>query len=346
MAKQGLSYYQAETDRFQDIKIKRLKKKYGCEGYAVYTYIENEIYRNNGCFIKATDDIIFDIAEYWAIDEEQVETIINFCTDIDIFDSITWKSRQVLTSEHIQQKYVSVCKHAHKAIILPEEIRLIDIQTEQVRRPVTLPLFSEDNQPEPATGTPHYGQPQLLEHDITAQPVAACKPTTGTQVCETEESRTYTTNSIPQNSDFANIRETSRKTRTESDKRKENKTNSSSIPLTNHVPSLKEEAEKLLSSLQRGQLAASQSPKPENEDEKAPKRNETGLLQQLGQLNIPPHQMRDICRLCRYGEIGHPVWTLFDDIRRSRGRITMPGLFIISRLKQLRQPAGTDQKAV
>lgn len=39
MAKQGLSYYQAETDRFQDIKIKRLKKKYGCEGYAVYTYI-------------------------------------------------------------------------------------------------------------------------------------------------------------------------------------------------------------------------------------------------------------------------------------------------------------------
>ena len=106
---------------------------------------------------------------------------------------------------------MSVCKHAHKAIILPEEIRLIDIQTEQVRRPVTLPLFSEDNQPEPATGTPHYGQPQLLEHDITAQPVAARKPTTGTQVCETEESRTYTTNSIPQNSDFANIRETSRK---------------------------------------------------------------------------------------------------------------------------------------
>ena len=33
MAKTGLSYYQAETDRFQDIKVKRLKKRYGCEGY-------------------------------------------------------------------------------------------------------------------------------------------------------------------------------------------------------------------------------------------------------------------------------------------------------------------------
>ena len=31
MSKNGFSYYKAETDRFQDIKIKRLKKKYGCD---------------------------------------------------------------------------------------------------------------------------------------------------------------------------------------------------------------------------------------------------------------------------------------------------------------------------
>ena len=43
MSKNGFSYYKAETDRFQDIKIKRLKKKYGCDGYAVYQYALNEI---------------------------------------------------------------------------------------------------------------------------------------------------------------------------------------------------------------------------------------------------------------------------------------------------------------
>lgn len=32
MAKQGFSYYKAETDRFQDIKIKRLKKKSVVQG--------------------------------------------------------------------------------------------------------------------------------------------------------------------------------------------------------------------------------------------------------------------------------------------------------------------------
>lgn len=44
MSKNGFSYYKAETDRFQDIKIKRLKKKYGCDGYADYQYALNEIY--------------------------------------------------------------------------------------------------------------------------------------------------------------------------------------------------------------------------------------------------------------------------------------------------------------
>lgn len=310
MAKQGLSYYQAETDRFQDIKVKRLKKKFGCEGFAVYTYIENEIYRNAGCYIRVTEDITFDISEYWNIEEEQVEAIISFCADIELFDPLIYKTRSVLTSERIQQKYVSICKHAHKTIVLPEEIRLIDIKTEKVLNPVTLPLFGEDNQPEPATGTPQYGTPTLQ-----------------VETPQTAENQT-------QEQPFANFRETSRKTREKIHKRKENKINSPSIPLTAPVPGEKEEAEKLFSRLQ-GQLTPPITAQPhEQEDEKAPKRNENGLYQQMGALNIPPNQMRDICRLCRYGEIGHPVWTLFDEIRRSRGRITMPGLFIISRLKQ------------
>ena len=72
MAKTGLSYYQAETDRFQDIKVKRLKKRYGCEGYAVYQYIQNEIYRVEGCYIRFTDDQLFDVSEYWGIEEQRV----------------------------------------------------------------------------------------------------------------------------------------------------------------------------------------------------------------------------------------------------------------------------------
>lgn len=43
MAKTGFPFYRAETDRFQDIRIKRLKKEFKGAGYAVYSYILNEI---------------------------------------------------------------------------------------------------------------------------------------------------------------------------------------------------------------------------------------------------------------------------------------------------------------
>ena len=67
MSKNGFSYYKAETDRFQDIKIKRLKKKYGCDGYAVYQYALNEIYRVDGSYIRWTEDQLFDCADYWLL---------------------------------------------------------------------------------------------------------------------------------------------------------------------------------------------------------------------------------------------------------------------------------------
>jgi hypothetical protein len=34
--KSGLAFYRTDTDRYQDIRIKRLKKSFGCMGMAVY----------------------------------------------------------------------------------------------------------------------------------------------------------------------------------------------------------------------------------------------------------------------------------------------------------------------
>lgn len=342
MAKQGLSYYQAETDRFQDIKIKRLKKKYGCEGYAVYNYIENEIYRTNGAFLKITDDIIFDIAEYWCIEEQQVEHILNYLTEIDLFEAITYRLRHVLTSARIQQRYVSICKKAHKQIFLPEEIQLIDIATEQVTTPVELPLFANttpDQQPETVTGTPSYAKPQLLQ--ATPEPLQEHSKPLQTQP-EPLQTQPVALQKEPKplqaKADFANFRETSRKTREEIDKTKQIKINPSSIPPQNFAKlreKEKEEVENLLSSLvEKERIQVNTAPEPK-------KRNTQGLLYNIEQLNIPPKEAEEICELCRYGEIGHPVWQLFDEIRRSRGKITMPGRFILSRLKQ----SNNQQKA-
>lgn len=86
MAKTGFPFYRAETDRFQDIRIKRLKKEFKGAGYAVYSYILNEIYRVKGCFLEWDESTAFDVSEYWDLKESQVEEIVKYCCAIGLFD--------------------------------------------------------------------------------------------------------------------------------------------------------------------------------------------------------------------------------------------------------------------
>lgn len=303
MAKQGLSYYQAETDRFQDIKVKRLKKKFGCEGYAVFNYIENEIYRVEGCFLKITDDIIFDISEYWCIDEERVEEIIQFCAEVELFDLATYRTRRIVTSAALQQRYIEICRRCKKRMFIPEEISLIIDEAAPTTKAEPMPLFAiTEEQPETRLGQPQYDQPKAVSME------------------KTEQLNQQTELQAKPNS--AEFRRTPQSSAENPHKEKKNKENPPSIP----PMGISEEAQSLLLRLQEPIR-----PKPQNPAE--PKRNTPGLLYNLEQLKIDARQCEKICELCNYGEIGHPIWQLFADIRRSKGRITMPGHFILSRLQ-------------
>lgn len=146
MNRNGLKYYHAETARFQDIKIKRLKKKYGCEGYAVYSYVENEIYRVEGSYIRFDEDQAFDCAEYWALEEDKVYDIINFCAEIGLFNTQLWKEQSILSSCYIQDSYLQICRRAKKQTAIPDGLA---IAAEEGSQPQ-----AAQNQPPPASAQP------------------------------------------------------------------------------------------------------------------------------------------------------------------------------------------------
>lgn len=147
MAKQGFSYYKAETDRFQDIKIKRLKKRYHCTGYAVYQYVLNEIYRVRGYFLQFTEDHLFDVSEYWDIDEEEVTAIIGYCAEIGLFNAQLWQEKGVLTGRSIQARYIDICKVCKKTAVIEEGLRLVPAE-QAVPAPPPLPsLFAGEEFP-------------------------------------------------------------------------------------------------------------------------------------------------------------------------------------------------------
>lgn len=289
MTKKGLTYYQADTDRFQDIRIKRLKKRYGCEGYAVFQYVQNEIYRVEGSFICFDEDQAFDCAEYWNISEELVIDIVDYCAEINLFDRNFWTSRRILTSQAIQQRYIEICRRAKKRIAVPDDITLIAEKAVEMPKPAT----------------------------ITAQTAEIQQP---------QNSADFRGN--PQTSDGI------------SDKEKKNKINPpSDSPQRGETQ--RRNVQDLLSGLNRKFDATCQHSQldergkapipPELDNGKG--RNPDGLMYNLEKYHVPRHEAEEILLLTRYGEIGHPIWALFQEIDRSRGKITMPGRFLLSRLR-------------
>ena len=290
MNRNGLKYYHAETARFQDIKIKRLKKKYGCEGYAVYSYVENEIYRVEGSYIKFDEDQAFDCAEYWALEQDKVYDIINFCAEIGLFNTQLWKEQSILSSRYIQDSYLQICRRAKKQTAIPDGLA---IATEEGSQPQ-----AAQNQPLPAS----------------AQPAPV----------ETEAQTQHAGNQLPQNS--AEFRETPQKPANFRAKIIENKNNPPSYS-PQRGETMKEEIQETLSRI----AARTAQTAPAEQTEK--RRNTNGLLYYLEKYHIPQKEAEEILALTRYGEIGHPVWELFQEIDRSRGKITMPGRFLLARLR-------------
>lgn len=124
--KTGLSYYSVDTDRYMDIRIKRLKKDYGCRGLAVYDYLLCEVYRVRGCFAVWDESTAFDVAEYLGLKESNVHEIVKYCGAVGLFDKALL-SRGIITSASIQRRYLDMCKRARRQVmIIPKEYRITE----------------------------------------------------------------------------------------------------------------------------------------------------------------------------------------------------------------------------
>lgn len=123
--KTGLNYYSVDTDRYMDIRIRRLVKDHGCRGLAVYDYLLCEVYRVQGCFVVWDEVTAFNVAEYLGLKESNVFEIVRYCGDVGLFNK-ELLSRGVITSASIQRRYLEMCNRSkRKSTEIPEEYRII-----------------------------------------------------------------------------------------------------------------------------------------------------------------------------------------------------------------------------
>lgn len=135
MAKTGFDFYRVDTDRYQDIRIKKLKKHHGCSGIAVYDYVLCEIYRVKGCFMEWDESTAYDVAEYFGLKETTVSEIIRYCGSVGLFDK-ELLSRGIVTSASIQKRYLEMCRLARRTnAIIPNACRIVSKDEPQQQQP-------------------------------------------------------------------------------------------------------------------------------------------------------------------------------------------------------------------
>lgn len=125
----GLSYYSVDTDRYLDIRIRRLVKAFGCDGIAVYDYLLCNIYRVKGCFAAWDESTAFNVAEYLRLKESVVLKIVRYCGVVGLFNK-ELLSRGIITSAAIQRRYIDTCIRAkRKNLEIPEFCRILPEET-------------------------------------------------------------------------------------------------------------------------------------------------------------------------------------------------------------------------
>lgn len=93
------------TSQLHETKVSDLKTVYGCNGYAVYDYIENEIFRTGNHSLYWGKNMLCRVADYWALSPEEVEKIVEYCIQVDLFNAELYTKYHILTSAEIRQQY-------------------------------------------------------------------------------------------------------------------------------------------------------------------------------------------------------------------------------------------------
>lgn len=124
--KEGLDYFPLDVGFIEDIKVRKLLRKYDASSIAVLIYLLSFIYRDKGYYMEVDENIYFIIADTLKISESQVESIVQYLLEIDFFNKNMFELYGILTSKSIQVRYVKATERRMFSDI-EEKFRLFDM---------------------------------------------------------------------------------------------------------------------------------------------------------------------------------------------------------------------------
>ena len=130
--KLGLEFFSVDVDMNRNLKVRRLMREYGTEGYTILMFLLSWVYEK-GQFWRYDniEDVIFGLSESTNVSEERIKQIIDFLVEVGLFDKASFK-QGYFTSHEIQRRYYFATKRRKVRILeeccllSQEDMNLID----------------------------------------------------------------------------------------------------------------------------------------------------------------------------------------------------------------------------
>jgi hypothetical protein len=145
--KSGMDYFSHDTDAHADIKMKKLMAYYGVEGYGIYFYLLELIYRSAEYLIDLQDEsTIVLIASDMKINASKLNEIISQCVKFGLFDSEKWQSKLLTSLGVIKRAQVIEDKRDKRRGIMTEQNHSFDNTKPDLCNTKTMVMDSRNTQ--------------------------------------------------------------------------------------------------------------------------------------------------------------------------------------------------------
>ena len=136
--KAGMDYFPHDTDSHSDIKIQKLIVYHGIEGYGVYFYLLEKLYRQGELALDFKCEMTrLLLAKGCNLPIQTFEKIVQSCVQVELFCQQAWKKHKRITSRGVAKRVERVEKE--------RERKRKDKQPAPVDSPVIPPIIDGEN---------------------------------------------------------------------------------------------------------------------------------------------------------------------------------------------------------
>ena len=127
--KPGIEYFPLDVGFLQDIKTKVIMNAYGGIAASILISLLCNIYKDEGYYIRFTDELVLVVAVEIGTKECTVIDVIKKAVKVGFFDENIFTTHGILTSKGIQERYITAVSR-RKRVFLRRDIALININVD------------------------------------------------------------------------------------------------------------------------------------------------------------------------------------------------------------------------